>query len=110
MLENYLLHALARVTLRVMTPLRAKRMVDAAGRALRALSPDEALRVASRLEGHGTCLSRSLTLAARLPCSEVVIGGSFAPGQRFAAHAWVERDGQAISATHGQHQEIARIK
>ena len=64
MLENYLLHALARVTLRVMTPLRAKRMVDAAGRALRALSPDEALRVASRLEGHGTCLSRSLTLAA----------------------------------------------
>jgi hypothetical protein len=110
MLENHLLHALARVALRVTTPLRAKRMVDTVGQLFRSLSSEEAARVASRLEGHGSCLSRSLTLASRLPDSEVVIGGSLAPGQRFSAHAWVERDGAAISATHGQLREIARIK
>ena len=110
MVENHLLHVLAFVSLRVTTPLRAKRIADVAGRLFRSLSSEEALHVAARLEGHGTCLSRSLAVSARLPCSEVVIGGCVAPGQRFAAHAWVERDGEAISATHAQHQEIARIK
>ncbi len=110
MLENHLLHVLARVALRAATPLRAMRMVELAGAWLPPLSPDEALIVAKALEGRGTCLSQSLAIAARLPSAEVVIGGSRVAGHPFSAHAWVEREGEAISATHGRFHEITRIK
>ena len=110
MLENHLLHVFARVAVRAATPLRAMRMVELAGGFLPPLSPREALRVATALGGRGTCLSRSLAIAARLPFAEVVIGGSLAPGRPFAAHAWVEHEGEAISATHGHLHEIARLK
>ncbi len=110
MLENHLLHVFARVAVRAATPLRAMRMVELAGGLLPPLSPLEALRVATELEGRGTCLSRSLAIAARLPFAEVVIGGSLAPGRPFAAHAWVEHEGEAISATHGHLHEIARLR
>ena len=107
---NQLLHLGARVALRVAAPLRAKRIVDAAGRFLRPLSSEEASRVASQLERRrGTCLSRSLAVAARLPSSEVVIGSAMVPGQPFSAHAWVECDGKAIGTTLGQ-REIARFR
>ena len=110
MLENHLLHVLARVAVRAATPLRAMRFVEAAGGWLPPLSTQQAQRVAAALEGRGTCLSRSLAIAARLPSAEVVIGGSLVPGGPLAAHAWVERGGQAISPTHGHLREIGRFK
>jgi hypothetical protein len=112
MLENHLLNFLARVALKGASPLNAKRLVDVVGGLFPPLSPAEARKVASRLEGHGTCLSRSLALAARVPGAEVVIGR--VPGDAFWAHAWVERDGNVISpqAEAGKDKlpELARIK
>jgi hypothetical protein len=109
MLENLLLHVVARVAVRARTPLRAKRVVDAVGRLLPPLSLGEAMKAAQELEGSGTCLSRALTIAARLPGSQVVIGSDGRSEGAFQAHAWVERDGTVISATPPARVEIARL-
>jgi Transglutaminase-like superfamily len=112
MFANHLLHLVARISLRSQSsPNAAKRIVDAMGRLLPPLSVDEAIRVAYALEGAGTCLTRALTLAARLPGSSVVIGAD-GPGSaehRFAAHAWVETGGRVVSATAPSRHEIARL-
>ena len=75
------LHGLARIALRVQSPLGARRTVAAVGGRLRAfLTLDEARAAARGLAGKGTCLSRALsTIAARLPGSEVVIGSTRGP-------------------------------
>jgi Transglutaminase-like superfamily len=109
MLGTLLLHGIARVALRAQTPLRAKRTVDAFARWLPALSLGEAMRVAQELEGSGTCLTRALTIAARLTGSQVVIGSDGTPDEKFAAHAWVERDGTIVSASMPSRYEIARL-
>jgi hypothetical protein len=106
---NRLLHVVARLAVRASTPLRAKRIVDALGGLLPPLSVGEAMRIAQELEGAGTCLSRALTIAARLPRSQVVIGSDGPTESSFAAHAWVERDGTIVSATPPARVEIARL-
>jgi hypothetical protein len=69
--------------------------------------------MASSLDAHGTCLSRSLTLAARLRDAEVVIGvaGSslHGRGSSFAAHAWVEMRGVPLRPDDAIPGEIVRI-
>ncbi len=110
MLEHHVLHLVARVCLRLAPPLRAQRAVATLGGLLRPLSIGEARRVAARLEGRGTCLSRALTLAACVPGSEIVIGGARPEGARFGAHAWVEHQGEALSATLEGHEELARVR
>jgi hypothetical protein len=108
-IETRALHLVARLALLASTPLRAKRMVDALGRLLPPLSLGEAMRLAQTIEGTGTCLTRALAIAARLPGSEVVIGSDGASGRKFAAHAWVERDGTIVSASMPSRCEIARL-
>lgn len=97
MIAVRLLHVLARVAVRVRSPLEAKALVDAAG----ALFPPyassaHARRDAAAIARSGTCLTRALAIAARLPDSAVVIAAK--KPSAFAAHAWVERaSGERIS-------------
>jgi hypothetical protein len=110
MIALYVLNAVARVALRTRTPLEAKRVVDSLGRRLPPISAQSARRSAARLGRWGTCLSRSMALASRLPGAEVVIGVDLAPGHGLKAHAWVELGGELVSATHGTLREIARLR
>jgi hypothetical protein len=106
---NQLLHLVARITLRTVSPERAKRIVDATAQLMPPLSLSDASVLARTLEGSGTCLTRALTVAARLPGSQVVIGSDGPAGPAFAAHAWVERDGQVVGTTTPSRYEIARL-
>ena len=47
----------------------------------------------------GTCLSRSLTIAARLPGAEVAFGFDPARAPNFRPHAWVVVAGEALVAS-----------
>jgi hypothetical protein len=112
-LENHLLHVVARVALRLTSPLRAKRIVDAAAGLLPPLASDEeAERGARLLEPSGTCLSQALVVAARLPGAVVVIGQGRGTGRRFVGHAWVERAGKPITGAppSPEEYEIARLR
>lgn len=102
------LHAVARVSLRVRSPLAAKRIVDAVGKALPRLGLGEAMELGTELECSGTCLSRALAIAALLPDAEVVIGTDGAV-HAFSAHAWVERDGVIVTGAGLLTREIARL-
>ena len=110
---GHALHVVARVALRVATPLRAKRIVDLAALATRRFMPlgnaDSARVVASALDGHGTCLSRALTVAALLPGAEVVIGVDPRVRRPLYAHAWVEHGGRALRGADVSGAEIARL-
>jgi len=109
LLTNEILHAIARVAVRVGPPVRAKKIVDAVGRLLPPLSLGEAMRAAQELARSGTCLTQALTIAARLPDAEVVLG-SEGPGERgFTAHAWVDRNGTVIGAGGASRIELTRL-
>jgi hypothetical protein len=103
------LHVLARVAVRARPPLEAKRLVDALGSVLAPLPLGEAIRIGQELEGRGTCLSRALVIAARLPGAQVVIGAQTGAGNGFAAHAWVERDGVIVCGSPPTRHELARL-
>ncbi|HEY1691526.1 MAG TPA: lasso peptide biosynthesis B2 protein [Polyangiaceae bacterium] len=107
-LETRLLHVFARVVVRVQPPLQAKRTVFGVGRLLPRLSLSEAEETVRRLEGRGTCLTRALTVAACLPGSDVVIG-SDGVAEKFAAHAWVECNGDVINGMERSRHDIARL-
>ena len=64
---------------------------------------------ASRLRSRGTCLSRSLALAARMPEAEVVIGAAPRRGERLFAHAWVELRGEPVHMNEDEKHEIGRV-
>jgi len=69
------LNVLAYLTLYVASPPRAQRWLERVGRLCPAVITVEAARqMMERLGSRGTCLSRSLAIAARCPDSEVVIG------------------------------------
>ncbi|HWL87753.1 MAG TPA: hypothetical protein VNO21_18245 [Polyangiaceae bacterium] len=109
MIANHLLHALAWCALRVHGPARAKRLVVRAARWTAPLGDrDEARRLADAIDGHGTCLSRALTVAARTPGAEVVIAlRGLEP--RLSAHAWVELDGVPLRNEDVAGKEIGRF-
>jgi hypothetical protein len=96
----------ARVVLRVRPLPQARRVVQAAARFFRPLSDAEARDVARRLKRRGTCLSRALTIAARVPGAEIVIGRN--EGRRFSAHAWVERGDEVLTEDEAA-VELARL-
>ncbi len=110
-LRLHALHAVARVALRLRPPLRAKAIVDRVGRhfvPFRDVS--EAKDAASLLDGHGTCLSRALTVAARLPDAEVVIGVDPQAAEPLYAHAWVEIGGDPLRKEDPGGREIVRLR
>ena len=73
-------------------------------------SPEEARVVARSLLRHGTCLNRSLALAARAPTADVVIGVTPRKQAPLLAHAWIEMGGAPIDATDVSGAEIARLR
>jgi hypothetical protein len=101
------LNGLAYLSLVVAPPLRAKIWVERAAAIFpRITTIGDARRLCRRLGARGTCLSRSLAVAARCPGSQVVIGvfrpqrskehqTPFAP-RSVGAHAWVEIGGVAL--------------
>jgi hypothetical protein len=103
------LRVVASLALSMFPPLRAKRIVDFVARPLSPLSCPEAIGLARALEGRGTCLSRALAIAARLPGADVVI--AIAPPETKGpfAHAWVEYLGRPLRASDATGVEIARI-
>ncbi|WP_394826102.1 lasso peptide biosynthesis protein [Pendulispora albinea] len=109
LVANHLLHAFAWCALRVHPPVRAKALVDKVARWMRPIDDrDEAARLLAVVDGHGTCLSRALTVAARTPRAEVVIAvRGLAP--RLSAHAWVELDGRSLREEDVAGQEIGRL-
>jgi hypothetical protein len=109
MLASHALHLLAWLAVRTRAPLEAKRVVDLAGRALPPIPDADAARAVGRRLRGGTCLSRALTIAARLPGAEVVI--AVRPGEKreVDAHAWVELERVPLNASEVVGEEIARL-
>ena len=103
------LRIVASLALSIFPPLRAKQIVDFVARPLAPLSCPEAICLAQALEGRGTCLSRALAIAARLPGADVVIGIAPPPTKGPFAHAWVEYRGRPLRASDATGVEIARI-
>jgi hypothetical protein len=107
------LHWLARMALRVRTPLAAKALVDRIGRRLPELRGVEDAQAAVRaLFPAGSCLSRALTVAASLPRAEVVIGVDAWSAAQMSAHAWLEIDDVRVDTQPGEAQlpdELARL-
>jgi hypothetical protein len=119
--ESRLLHVVARVALRLSPPLRAKRVVDRVGQAMGKMDTADAREVLRSLGGSGTCLTRSLAVAARLTGAEIVIlaapvsyargGLSEAGDPALFAHAWVEHAGVRIGDGGAQvSMELARLR
>jgi hypothetical protein len=94
------LHLLARLALRLCPPLHAKALVDRIGAHLAPLHGPEAARAAVReLSPAGTCLSRAVTIAARVRGADVVIGFDAWNGARGSAHAWLEIEGVRVDTS-----------
>nr|UXE44902.1 hypothetical protein Hi04_10k_c3883_00011 [uncultured bacterium] len=105
---DHALHLFAYVAMRALSPTKAHALVIRAGAWLpQRHSPDAVKTAAARLR-RGTCLSRALTIAARAPGSEVVIGVS--SPQEFEAHAWVELDGVPLRSDDPRGVEIVRLR
>jgi hypothetical protein len=101
---------LARGLLRVCSPLRAHWILVRLGQLLPEIeTAADARRVARRIAGHGTCLSRSLAIASRAPTADVVIGVAPAPGAPLLAHAWIEMGGAPLEAQDMAGDVIARL-
>jgi hypothetical protein len=92
-------------------PITAHGVVIRAGAWLPTIdSPEEARVVARSLLRHGTCLSRSLALAARAPTADVVIGVTPRRQAPLLAHAWIEMGGAPIDTADVSGAEIARLR
>lgn len=113
MIENHFLHAAAWGLLRILPPKSAFRWTSRLGRILPVVDGEnDGRRIADAIEARGTCLSRALTVAARLRDSEVVIGvesRSLSPRVPFTAHAWVELNGIALRHEDVREGEILRF-
>lgn len=114
------LNGLAYLSLLVAPPLRAKGWIGLVASLYSTIETiDDARSVTRRLGARGTCLSRSLSVAARCPGSSVVIGvmrptQSDTPGVKSSrsaveAHAWVEVAGTAIDGTTLPWVEVGRM-
>lgn len=101
-------HLAARVAIQVFPPLTAKKWVEQVASPLQPLDAETATTLAQRLR-RGTCLSRAITVATRLPDSYVVIGARGLPGEATVAHAWVEHGSTRIGESEGA-SEVARFR
>jgi hypothetical protein len=110
------LHWIARGALRFQPPLRAKRTVDRIARMLRPFcGVAEAHEAARTMQQAGSCLSRAVVIASRLPGAQVVIGVDRWQSVRAKGHAWVEVGGTRVGGFDandtrgGDYQAIARL-
>jgi Transglutaminase-like superfamily len=111
--EAHALHWFVRAALRLAPPPRGLSWIDHVAARLHPLRDAEhALAMQRTLRSSGTCLSRSLTVAALLPDAEVVIGVDPWGARSVRAHAWVEVDGTRIDPRSGDEfvfGELARL-
>jgi hypothetical protein len=114
------LNGIAYLFLLVAPPMKAQaRLKRVASVCPKIVTITEARRAMQRLAAHGTCLSRSLSIAVRCPGARVVIGvGSVsrtldkrtAPGRRpIDAHAWVEMGGISLLDGAKHWRELGRM-
>jgi hypothetical protein len=104
-----LLLLLARSLLRVMPPRRVLALLRSMGAKAPPLhTPEEALSHAKALRG-GSCLARSLAVAARAPTAQIAIGVEPRHGSRLFAHAWIEMDGRPIDPSEPAGEVIAYL-
>lgn len=108
MMGSHVLHAFAMIALRAGGARVATRAVRIVGSAMRPLSLGQARQTMGKLRA-GTCLTRAMTIAARLPRSRVVIGVQPPRGGPLKAHAWVELDGAPIRTFDPSGEVIARF-
>jgi hypothetical protein len=110
MMDVHALNVMARVALFFLRPKDAQRLVGRVADAWpRRLGEDEARRAVQRLKPLGTCLSRSLAIAAMLPNAEVIIGIRKEVAGEVRAHAWVEWAGRPLDAEEAVGEELARL-
>ena len=95
--STWMVHTLARAALKLQSPLRMKRAMVLAGRFFGSIDLTQAVAELDELERakKGTCLSRAMSVAVRLPGAEIVIGIS-KDGNGLSAHAWIEVEGVPI--------------
>ncbi len=115
MISDWLLNVLALALLRACSPLTAHAVVRRIAALLPELperrTPDAVLRAMSALRApRGTCLSRSLAMAARTPGADIVIGVTRGDGGALVAHAWLEVDGAPLDPSDPVGREIARLR
>jgi hypothetical protein len=104
------LHAVARLLLRLTSPQRAREILGHVGTFLPAHETrSDMLRAHARLQKRGTCLTRSLAVAARAPEVDLVIGITSGAGLGIRAHAWLELSGEPIDPSDVAGRELARI-
>lgn len=110
-MRDLFLHVVAWGLLRACPPARAHGILLRIGTRLRPIeTAEEARLVSRRLAGHGTCLSRSLAVAARTPRADVVIGVEPRENAPLFAHAWVEMDGVPLEPSDVAGAVIARLR
>jgi transglutaminase superfamily protein len=110
MMQDLALLFVARALLRVCQPLRAHAILARIGSLLPELhTRDDVRRAWLALGRRGTCLSRSLAIAARAPTVDVVIAVTPRQNAPLFAHAWVEMDGTAIDPSEVVGSVIARL-
>jgi hypothetical protein len=104
------LHLVARISVFARSPKRAHEVVSWLGRRLEPVDGiDEARRELERLESRGTCLTRAMAVASRLPGASVVIGVDPRRAGRMASHAWIEWRGTILAPPSEGIEEIARF-
>ena len=110
MIADEALNLAARVLLRLCAPLTARDVLTRLGQYLpQRTTRDELVRAAASLSARGSCLSRSLALAATAPAADVVIGVRPSPENGVDAHAWLEMDGQPLREDDPRGEVIARL-
>jgi hypothetical protein len=108
-LADHTAHAIANVALRVLSPRDALR-VTAKVIAWCPLRPEAARHSLGVLEPWGTCLTRSIAVAARLRGASVALARLTDDRDLpFVAHAWVELEGRPIRSWDAQGAVIARL-
>lgn len=104
------LNGIALLLLRTCRPLTAYRILAGLGKALPRHKTTEDMRdVAAALGERGTCLSRSMAVAARARSADVVLGVKPLQGPKLEAHAWVEIDGEPLRPWDPVGAEIVRL-
>jgi hypothetical protein len=91
-------HGAVWLTVKIAKLDHAKAVARLGARAVPALDVHAARVLFDELRPVGTCLSRALTIAARLPGAEVAFGFDPARAPNFRPHAWVVVGGEALVA------------
>ncbi len=108
MIRAYVMNAVSLAALRFLSPLRAAGLVARLARVVPAIEEAKLAATIGGLRG-GTCLSRSMAIAALSERAEVVIGVPPPEEPNWTAHAWVEVDRVPVLASEVRGAAITRF-